>query len=96
MTRRGKVDTEGRLKKFDTVTAELRDTYERKNKDYGNSFEESIDEFGPIAFVVRADDKMRRLKQLVQNEANVKDESFDDTVRDLANYCIMYAMRGVK
>lgn len=90
------MDTEGRLKKFDTVTAELRDTYERKNKDYGNSFEESIDEFGSIAFVVRADDKMRRLKQLVQNEANVKDESFDDTVRDLANYCIMYAMRGVK
>ncbi len=87
--------TESRLKKFDAVTEELRDTYERKNKDYGNSFEESIDEFGPIAFVVRADDKMRRLKQLVKNEANVKDESFEDTVRDLANYCIMYVMRGV-
>jgi hypothetical protein len=84
--------TKERLKRFDMVVEELRDTYERKNKDYGNSFEESLDEFGAIAFVVRADDKMRRLKQLVSNEARVKDESFEDTVRDLANYCIMFAM----
>ena len=84
--------TKERLKMFDLVTEELRDTYERKNTDYGNSFEESLDEFGAIAFVVRADDKMRRLKQLVNNDAHVKDESFEDTVKDLANYCIMFAM----
>ena len=54
-----------RLKRFDFIVSKLRDTYERKNTDYGNSFEESLDEFGAIAFVVRADDKMRRLKQLV-------------------------------
>jgi len=44
--------------------------------------------------VVRASDKMMRLEQLVNNDAVVKDESFDDTVKDLANYCIMYLMRG--
>lgn len=81
-----------RLKNFDRIVGELRNTYERKNTDYGNSFEESLDEFGAIAFVVRADDKMRRLKQLVNNPAKVKDESFEDTVKDLANYCIMFAM----
>ena len=81
-----------RLKRFDFIVSKLRDTYERKNTDYGNSFEESLDEFGAIAFVVRADDKMRRLKQLVNNPAKVKDESFEDTVKDLANYCIMFAM----
>ena len=81
-----------RLKNFDLIVSKLRDTYEQKNTDYGNSFEESLDEFGAIAFVVRADDKMRRLKQLVNNPAKVKDESFEDTVRDLANYCIMFAM----
>ena len=81
-----------RLKRFDFIVSKLRDTYERKNTDYGNSFEESLDEFGAIAFVVRADDKMRRLKQLVSNPAQVKDESFEDTVKDLANYCIMFAM----
>jgi len=81
-----------RLKNFDLIVSKLRDTYEQKNTDYGNSFEESLDEFGAIAFVIRADDKMRRLKQLVNNPAKVKDESFEDTVRDLANYCIMFAM----
>ena len=84
------------LRRFDVTVKKLRDTYERKNKDYGNSFDASIDEFGAIAFVVRADDKMRRLKQLVDNEANVESESFIDTVEDLANYCIMFAMRGVR
>ena len=58
--RRGNVEgTKERLKQFDLVVSKLRDTYERKNTDYGNSFEESLDEFGGIAFVVRADDKMR-------------------------------------
>ena len=84
--------TKERLKQFDSIVSKLRDTYERKNTDYGNSFEESLDEFGAIAFVVRADDKMRRLKQLVNNEAKVKDECFEDTVKDLANYCIMFTM----
>ena len=68
--------------------------YYAKNKDYGNSFDTTIDKFGDIAFVVRASDKMMRLEQLVNNDAVVKDESFDDTVKDLANYCIMYLMRG--
>ena len=52
----------------------------------------SLDEFGAIAFVVRASDKMERLKQLIKSEAKVKNESFMDTVKDLANYCIMYLM----
>ena len=45
-----------------------------------------------MAYVVRASDKMLRLEQLVSNEAQVKDESFIDTVRDLANYSIMYLL----
>jgi glutaredoxin 2 len=84
--------TAERLVKFDTVTKALRNTYERKNKDYGNSFEESLDEFGLTAFAVRADDKMRRIKQLVNNEPHVKDEAIEDTIHDLANYSIMAAM----
>ena len=85
-----------RVKKHELICADLRDIYAAKNADYGNSFDESLDEFGAIAFVVRADDKMRRLKQLVNNTAKVADETFFDTVSDLANYCIMYLMRGDK
>ncbi len=82
-----------RADKFAAVTSSMLDTYKRKNADYGNSFDESIDEHGDIAFVVRADDKMRRIKQLHKQAAQVSDESMRDTVADLANYCVMWLMR---
>ena len=66
--------------------------YKAKNADYGDSFKNSLDEFGRIAFVVRASDKMERLKQLMRYEVQVKDESINDTVQDLALYCIMYLL----
>ncbi len=83
---------EERLKKFDAICAELRDIYRKKNIDYGDSFKISLDKFGRMAYVVRASDKMLRLEQLVNNEAQVTDEKFIDTVRDLANYSIMFLL----
>ena len=76
---------------FDAITDELKDTYIKKNHDYGNSFDKSIDKFGLTAAVVRMSDKMERLNSLLNKDAKV-DESIRDTVMDLANYCIMTAM----
>ena len=76
---------------FDKITDELKDTYIKKNHDYGNSFDKSIDKFGLTAAVVRMNDKMERLNSLLNKDAKV-DESIRDTVMDLANYCIMTAM----
>ena len=81
-----------RRDKFMEICKKQCDIYVRKNTDYGNSFEESLDEFGAIAYVVRADDKMRRIKQLINNPAQVKDEQIEDTISDLANYSIMLLM----
>ena len=81
------------LEAFDSVTADLRAMYERKNKDYGDSFNESLDEDGLIAFKVRAGDKWLRIKQLLKTgKAEIKSESIRDTIEDLANYCIMAVM----
>lgn len=76
---------------FRNITAIMADTYERKNADYGNSFGESIAEFGPVAGIVRIGDKFNRLKNLIKNPDNqrVHDESIADTLLDMANYCIM-------
>src|SRR5690606_11530120 len=68
------------------------DTYIRKNADYGNSFEEQFKEYGLLSLVIRLDDKLRRLKQLMNNEAKVKDESIRDTLLDLSNYSDMGIM----
>lgn len=77
------------------ICENLNKIYISKNKDYGDSFNETIDEFGYVAALVRMSDKFNRLKSLIckQGEHLVKTESLADTSLDLANYAIMLAMR---
>lgn len=71
---------------------ELQDIFVKKNTDYGNSFEESLEKHGLIAAIVRMEDKISRLNTLSKNEALVKDESIIDTLKDLSNYALMTAV----
>lgn len=65
----------------------------KKNHDYGNSFGETYKDLGIISAVTRISDKFNRLKTLAKGENNlVNDESLEDTLLDMANYCIMTAM----
>lgn len=67
----------------------LNDIYQRKNADYGDSFAKLRNEL-PSAILVRIYDKYSRLKNLLEGKDQlVLDESIDDTLMDLANYCIM-------
>ena len=77
---------------FLRINNQMHDIYIKKNHDYGNSFDKSIDELGIVAAVTRMSDKMERLKSLVKKESEVKDESVQDTLLDLANYAIMTVM----
>ena len=71
----------------------IHNTYIAKNSDYGDSFSESMDEYGLTAGLIRMGDKMSRLKSLNKRETmSVHDESLQDTLLDLANYAIMTAM----
>lgn len=63
--------------------------YSKKNHDYGNSFDKGMDTIGMAYGVGRIYDKMNRLVTLTKEDAVVKDESVDDTLRDLACYSIM-------
>ena len=80
-----------KVKRFREITDNMADLYERKNKDYGDSFGKLNNEFGEIAGLIRLSDKLNRLKTLVDSEAEV-DESKKDTLIDLANYAIMQLM----
>lgn len=67
----------------------LHETYEAKNADYGDSFALVRKKY-PNAILIRLNDKLNRLDTLLQgSEQHVHDESIDDTLLDLANYCIM-------
>lgn len=76
------------------------DTFCRKNHDYGNSFEESLDQFGIVASIVRMSDKMNRLASLTDESKTqqVGSESLLDTLEDLSNYAAMTAcwLRGIR
>ena len=80
-----------KAKRFREITENMADLYERKNKDYGDSFGKLNNEFGEIAGLIRLSDKLNRLKMLVDSTAEVN-ESKKDTLIDLANYAIMQLM----
>lgn len=76
---------------FDDILWRLREIHARKNHDYGNAAHESYKEFGFISYVIRLNDKLKRLKSLTKpgTEQQVKEESIVDTLMDLAAYSIM-------
>lgn len=77
------------IKTFENITLSMLDTYTRKNHDYGNSFTEMRKRL-PNSILVRIFDKYMRLETLLNGEqAQVKGESVEDTLLDLANYCVM-------
>ena len=72
------------------VCKELNSLYEAKNHDYGDSFAKVRNELGNVAILVRLYDKVERLKTLLMGaDAKVKDESAEDSLKDMANYALM-------
>jgi isopropylmalate/homocitrate/citramalate synthase len=74
---------------MESILNEIRQLYSRKNADYGNSFDKTLDEFGLVASATRMSDKFNRFKSLIQNPAQVPDEKIEDTLIDLASYAMM-------
>ena len=86
---------EERAKQHQKIIKELHSTYREKNEKYGDSFVESVAEWGFSAAGVRITDKFMRMKGLMKSgtlEENGTDESLRDTLLDMANYCIMTTM----
>ena len=68
----------------------MNNTYRDKNGDYGDSFARVRREDGPASILVRLKDKLYRLETILHGaEIKVTDEKVEDTLLDMANYCIM-------
>lgn len=83
---------ENELNEYQQIINKLYKIYVDKNHDYGNSFDDTCDEFGLIAPVIRMNDKIKRCKSILKNNNFKVNESLEDTISDLANYCIMTLM----
>lgn len=74
---------------MDSILNEIKQLHNRKNADYGDSFDKTLDEFGLVASATRMSDKFNRFKSLIKNPAQVQDEKIEDTLIDLASYAMM-------
>ena len=78
-----------RIDQMKAVQKEGLELFERKNKDYGDSFAK----YGPIGVIIRMEDKINRLVSITKNGATlVNNESMRDTLIDLHNYAAMAIM----
>lgn len=81
---------------FRTIQDKLVNIYAKKNHDYGDSFNEGCNELGVGYAFSRIFDKTKRFQTLAKGIMNnnlsieVQDETVEDTIMDLANYCVMY------
>lgn len=73
-----------------TICDQLHGMYAEKNADYGDSFSKTRAKYGD-AILIRLTDKLNRLEELLLSGRTpcVVNESIDDTLADLANYCIL-------
>ena len=75
---------------FEDIVSEMSEIHKRKNADYGNNFHKRYKKYGFLTALLRLTDKMERLENIYEKgEIQVKDESVEDTLIDLANYAVM-------
>lgn len=88
-----KIEGDDPVSKHREILDEIHDTYKSKNADYGNSFADTINEFGLVVAAARINDKNNRFKALVRGQSQkVKDENIRDTLVDLAGYAVITLM----
>ena len=85
------------MEEYKKIVTETMELCVKKNKDYGSSVEDTFEKFGDISYLVRITDKYNRICSLLNGEGEIKDESIDDTIRDMANYSFLWlASRNLK
>lgn len=71
------------------IALEIAELVEKKNHDYNSSFSKTLKEYGDIAYFLRIEDKLSRLKSLSNKDAKVVDESIQDTLKDIIGYTLL-------
>lgn len=77
---------------YKNIVKNMVDICVKKNKDYSSSVVDSYEKFGDISYLTRITDKYNRLVSLYshQDKHEVADEKYEDTIKDLANYCLLW------
>ena len=72
------------------IANEIAVLVEKKDKDYNSAFSKTLKEYGNVAYFLRIDDKLNRLKNLMLNNNNAEvNESVEDTLKDIIGYTLL-------
>ena len=72
------------------IAKEIGQLVEKKDKDYNSAFSKTLKEYGNVAYFLRIDDKLNRLKNLMLNNTNAEvNESVEDTLKDIIGYTLL-------
>ena len=74
------------------ICNDIHEMYIKKNADYGDSVGELYTKLGDITLLTRIADKYNRLTNLMTKDGEQNYESIEDTIHDMANYCIIWLM----
>ena len=67
--------------------------FDRKQRDYGSG---NISDFGEMGVLIRLNDKINRLKNLLNTQTSINFESLSDTWDDIANYGLIGKLCNLK
>lgn len=74
------------------LCAEIHDMFKSKRADYGPTTEELLLRYGPVTMLTFLRTKLNRLDNLLLNSKTPNNESVEDSIRDMANYCIIWLL----
>ena len=71
------------------IALEIAQLVEKKNHDYDNSFDKTMDKYGDTAYFLRIEDKLNRPINLSKKEAKVTDAKVEATPKDIIGYTLL-------
>lgn len=72
------------------IALEVSDLVERKNKDYNNSYANTVDKYGYATYFIRMEDKLNRLENLLlKGNVDSVGEKIEDTLDDIIGYTLL-------
>ena len=85
-------------KALDDLLESIKNMLLIKRNDYGLTFQESCDKYGLMSPIVRLNDKLDRISNLYMNKKIIKNESIDDSFKDIIGYSILSLLwrKGVR
>ena len=74
---------------FNEILENIKETHDKKNDDYKDSYSDTMKRFGTKSGLVRIYDKFNRIENIFNSDEKANFESAEDNLHDLAAYAIM-------